>query len=151
MSELTGNMGSNSFRDLNIKINMCDDISSPDIFINNSCPRCKNDMSDENIAKGWLEDPTDWTTKCIHCDERYEARMEGVFEKSLKLEAPYLCKAQLEHELRRLVDKSLMSFNEVIFLRDLISDETTIYLNCIRHFETLDNAFKEMNVDIITV
>jgi hypothetical protein len=64
------------------------------------CPRCKTEMTEEQMRAGWLTDPLDHTTACPGCGHRFVATIEAKNQRTGRtVEYSYLCPVQLFHAM----------------------------------------------------
>jgi hypothetical protein len=111
-----------------------------------SCPKCKHQLSMDDVSKGWTSSETDVTTACPKCRHRFVASLVPHYTGSNKYESvPFWCPTQTKACFRFQWNKS----PPVVFtLSAIIASHPTLYWNLFRIYKTngktMDEVFNEM-------
>jgi len=106
------------------------------------CPQCNYKMNDDEVKKGWLDDPLDITTQCPSCQHRFNAYIiVEHLDTGLDAKYYYLCLLQLFHELNELMKKTKRTVLGKVFL-----DKRAPHLlfNIIRHFGNYERGLRAL-------
>ena len=75
-----------------------------DITIDSTCTNCKYPLTHEEIKAGWTNNPTDFSTLCPKCNNRFISKL--IFNPYEDNEKPitvdFLCNIQLDHKIKNL-------------------------------------------------
>lgn len=104
------------------------------------CPKCEYELSDEEIAKGWREDPLDYTTQCPECGHRFNAVLilQDPNKQTLGSHT-YLCEIQLFHKIEMI---HLIKLDEPDD-EYMLSEHPNVFWNMIKHFRSFKSAKKQ--------
>ncbi len=100
------------------------------------CHFCSKRLTNEEILKGFLDDPNDTTTECPKCKQRFQPLLTR-WESSSEMSLMFYCELQT---LDRLQDMERLNPN------DIRSKNASLYESALSHFGSLSAAFKRLGI-----
>ena len=101
------------------------------------CPACDKKMNEAEIKAGWNNDPTDYTTRCVRCGQRFIAVLKVTKEGVEIADYSYLCRVQLFARMQEM-----MAYRKVFGEVFLYQNHPEAFWSLIRHFGSYHKGLK---------
>jgi len=108
-------------------------IREADIVVDGICPECGRVLTEEEIRRGWTNDPYDFTTRCVDCGHRFHAGLivSGNPDVLSIGHFGYLCPLQVFTGLKDLLAATGRSN---LGLKFLMNQRPDLFWNLRRHY-----------------
>jgi len=103
------------------------------------CPSCQKNLTPINIMKGFNRNPSDFTTKCPRCKNRFLPSLICTTE-GLSITLPFFCPCQVLDQLQG---------KETLHPDKLAREHPAIYRSAIVHHGSIRNAFKKIGAEYL--
>ena len=104
------------------------------------CPKCRRELTEDEIRAGWTTSPTDFTTACPRCHARFKARLILTRYEKVVGRHVYMCIDQLFYALKNARHK-----RKVLGKGYLSKNCPSLLWNMIRHFGTYEAGLREFS------
>ena len=105
------------------------------------CPKCKYELSSDEIIVGFSSSPTDFFTTCPKCQQRFLSHLiikaKSTGEEKETERVVFMCEAQTLHAMKEIKDK-----RGRIGIAYLGINNRQLFYNMIRHWATYEAAMK---------
>lgn len=101
-----------------------------------ACPKCSHQLTDLEILKGFRDDPTDYSTQCPKCHERFLPLLYASTQYS-SVRLPYYCPAQTLEQIKDMRSVPLEEFK---------TQNAAVYNSALVHFGGLKQAFEQLGL-----